>query len=241
MVLPGGSGDAVWASPLGRGLRCEGDFRGASRCWRLAPLSLTGRAPWEPLLWPQVLLLPAGPVHPAGLGVRLSQAPSRALSRPFTPDCSDCAPRGGTRFLSGKLLQASPPRWGTPGPLGSWDEVLPHPPPGPTPQGPAGSPSKPRRPESGATEAARGGGPPFVRMPGAPFWPGLPRWLGGDESTCNAQDTGSVPGSERCPGGGNGYPLQYSCLENPVDRGAWRATARGVSSQTRLGTHAHPV
>ena len=37
----------------------------------------------------------------------------------------------------------------------------------------------------------------------------------------NAQDTGSVPGSGRSPGGGNGKPLQYSCLENPMDRGDW--------------------
>ena len=43
----------------------------------------------------------------------------------------------------------------------------------------------------------------------------------GKESTCNAGDPGSFPGSGRSPGGGNGHPLQYSCLENPVDRGAW--------------------
>ena len=44
------------------------------------------------------------------------------------------------------------------------------------------------------------------------------------ESTCNAGDLGSVPGLGRSPGGGHGHPLQYSCLENPIDRGAWRAT-----------------
>ena len=38
---------------------------------------------------------------------------------------------------------------------------------------------------------------------------------------------GSIPGSGRCPGEGNGYPLQYSCLENPLDRGAWRAAVYG--------------
>ena len=46
----------------------------------------------------------------------------------------------------------------------------------------------------------------------------------GEESACNAGnsgDTGSIPGSGRSSGGGNGYPLQYSCLENPMDRGAW--------------------
>ena len=48
-------------------------------------------------------------------------------------------------------------------------------------------------------------------------------------------DLGSIPGSGRSPGGGNGNPLQYSCLENPVDRGAWRASAHRVAqSRTRL-------
>ena len=43
----------------------------------------------------------------------------------------------------------------------------------------------------------------------------------------------SIPGSGRSPGEGNGYPLQYSCLENPMDRGAWQATVHGVTkSQT---------
>ena len=52
----------------------------------------------------------------------------------------------------------------------------------------------------------------------------------------SAGDAGSIPGPERSPGGGNGNPLQYSCLEIPMDRGAWRATVRGVSeSRTRLG------
>ena len=40
-------------------------------------------------------------------------------------------------------------------------------------------------------------------------------------SACSAEDLGSIPGSGRCPGGGNGNPLQYSCLENPMDGGAW--------------------
>ena len=48
-------------------------------------------------------------------------------------------------------------------------------------------------------------------------------------------DVGSIPGSGRSPGGGNGNPLQYSCLENPMDRGAWQATVHGVAkSWTRL-------
>ena len=42
------------------------------------------------------------------------------------------------------------------------------------------------------------------------------------------RDTGSIPGSGRSLGGGHGNPLQYSCLENPIDRGAWRATVYGV-------------
>ena len=49
------------------------------------------------------------------------------------------------------------------------------------------------------------------------------------ESACNAGDLGSIPGSGKSPGEGNGNPLQYSCLENPVDRGAWQATVLGVA------------
>ena len=46
-------------------------------------------------------------------------------------------------------------------------------------------------------------------------------------------DVGSIPGSGRCPGEGHGNPLQYSCLENPTDKGAWQATVHGVTeSQT---------
>ena len=57
------------------------------------------------------------------------------------------------------------------------------------------------------------------------------------------RDAGSIPGSRGSPGGGHGNPLQYSCLENPMDRGAWWAVVHGVSkSQTRLkqlSMHAH--
>ena len=53
------------------------------------------------------------------------------------------------------------------------------------------------------------------------YW--LPRWFGGKESACQAGDSGSIPGSGRSPGEGNGNPLQYSCLENSTDRGGWRA------------------
>ena len=51
----------------------------------------------------------------------------------------------------------------------------------------------------------------------------------GKESACNAGDRGSIPGSERSPGEGNGNPLQYSCLVTPKDRGAWQATVHGVT------------
>ena len=60
---------------------------------------------------------------------------------------------------------------------------------------------------------------------------------GGSEvkaSACNAGDLGSIPGSGRCPGEGNGNPLQYSCLENPMDGGAWWATVHGVT-KSRIG------
>ena len=62
------------------------------------------------------------------------------------------------------------------------------------------------------------------------------------KSACNAEDPGDVgliPGSGRSPGEGNGNPLQYSCLGNPRDRGAWQATVHGVTqSQTQLSMHA---
>ena len=62
---------------------------------------------------------------------------------------------------------------------------------------------------------------------------GLLWWLS-KESACNTGDADSIPGSERSQEG-NGNPLQYSCLENPMDRGAWRATVCGViKGQTEL-------
>ena len=48
----------------------------------------------------------------------------------------------------------------------------------------------------------------------------------------NAGDVGSIPGLGRCPGEGNGNPLQYSCLGNPMNRGAWRATVHGVAKES---------
>ena len=57
----------------------------------------------------------------------------------------------------------------------------------------------------------------------------------GEESACKAGDPGSISGLGRSPGEGNGSPLQYSCLENPMDGGAWRAAVHGVEqSRTRL-------
>ena len=57
----------------------------------------------------------------------------------------------------------------------------------------------------------------------------FPGGSGGKESACNAGDQGLIPGSRRSPGEGNGYPLQYSCLENSMDRGAWWTTVHEVA------------
>ena len=61
---------------------------------------------------------------------------------------------------------------------------------------------------------------------------GLPPWLSGKESAFNAgntDDASLIPGPGRSPGGGNGNPRQYPCLENPMDRGDWRATVHGIA------------
>ena len=64
---------------------------------------------------------------------------------------------------------------------------------------------------------------------------GLPGRSDSKESACSAGELGSIPGLGRSPGGGHGNPLQYSCLENPMDRGAWWATVHGVAKcQTQL-------
>ena len=63
---------------------------------------------------------------------------------------------------------------------------------------------------------------------------GFPGGSDGKESACNVGDLGSIPGWSRLPGEGNGSPLQCSCLENSMHRGAWRATVHGVAkSQTQ--------
>ena len=65
--------------------------------------------------------------------------------------------------------------------------------------------------------------------------PDFPGGSEGKESTCNAGDLSSISGLGRSPGEGNGNPLQYSCLENPMDRGAWRAIVHEVTkSRTPL-------
>ena len=61
------------------------------------------------------------------------------------------------------------------------------------------------------------------------YFKGFPGGSDGKESACNAEDLGSIPWSRRFPGEGNSNPLQYSCLGNPMDRGAWQATVHGVT------------
>ena len=69
----------------------------------------------------------------------------------------------------------------------------------------------------------------------------FPDGSAGKESACNEGDTediGSIPGSRRSPEGGHGNPLQYSCLDNPTDKGAWRAAVQRVTkSRTRLSDY----
>ena len=73
-----------------------------------------------------------------------------------------------------------------------------------------------------------------------PVW-GFPGSSAGKESVCNAGDPGSIPGLGRSPGEGKGYPLQYSCLENPMDRGTWLAKVHRVaeSDTTEATQQAH--
>ena len=79
---------------------------------------------------------------------------------------------------------------------------------------------------------------------------GFPGGASGKEPPANAgdlRDAGLIPGLRRSPGEGNGNPLQYSCLENPMDRGAWQATVHGIervgldrSNLAHTHTHTHP-
>ena len=65
---------------------------------------------------------------------------------------------------------------------------------------------------------------------------GSPKGSEGKESAWSAGDPGSTPGLGRSRGGGNGYPLQNSCLENPIDGGAWRAAIHGVVKESESDT-----
>ena len=74
----------------------------------------------------------------------------------------------------------------------------------------------------------------FKHCPGN-YMPGFPGGSEGRASACNAGDLGAIPGSGRSPGEGNGNPLQYSCLKNPMDGGAWWTTVHGIAKgRTRL-------
>ena len=75
------------------------------------------------------------------------------------------------------------------------------------------------------------------------FEMGFPGGSDGKESICNARDQGSIPGSGRSPGEGegNGNPLQYSCLEDSVDRGTWWATVHGVAKSWTRPRHGHSI
>ena len=66
------------------------------------------------------------------------------------------------------------------------------------------------------------------------IYKGFPGSSDGKKSACSAGDPGLIPGSGGSPGEGNDYPLQYSCLENSIDRGAWWATVHGVTKSPKL-------
>ena len=68
------------------------------------------------------------------------------------------------------------------------------------------------------------------RLP-TPVFLGFPGGSASKESTCNAGDLGLIPGLGRSPGEGNSHPFQYSCLENPMNRGAWQAAVHGVTKR----------
>ena len=64
------------------------------------------------------------------------------------------------------------------------------------------------------------------------FLGGFPGDSDGKEFTCTEGDLGSIPGSGQSPGGGHGNPVQYSCVENSMDRGAWQATVHGFTKES---------
>ena len=63
---------------------------------------------------------------------------------------------------------------------------------------------------------------------------GLPWWISGKESALDTEDVGLIPGLGRSPGEGNGNPILYCCLGNPMDRGAWRALVPGAAEELDL-------
>ena len=78
-------------------------------------------------------------------------------------------------------------------------------------------------------------GPPFPFGDSVVVLKGFSGSSDGKESSCNVRDLGLIPGLGRSPGEGNGNPLQYSCLENPMEGGAWQAIVYGVTkSRTQL-------
>ena len=89
----------------------------------------------------------------------------------------------------------------------------------PSQRPPVPSAAQPQTPKTTATAPPQPWAPHFVCPR---VW--LPQWLRGKESACNAGDVGLILGSGRSPGEGYSNPLQYSCLENPMDRGAWGAS-----------------
>jgi len=74
----------------------------------------------------------------------------------------------------------------------------------------------------------------WIEYPLQYSWASLVSQMVKNTSTYKAKDLGSIPGLGRSPGEGNGYPLQYSCLENSMDKGAWRATVRGVCKESDM-------
>ena len=98
-------------------------------------------------------------------------------------------------------------------------------------------PGQPREQQKGK----RGGGACFYSSVFflIPVIVGFPGASDSEESACNAGDLGLIPGLGRSPGEGNGFPLQYSCLGNPMDRGAWQTAVHGVSKSRTWPNDSH--
>ena len=95
-------------------------------------------------------------------------------------------------------------------------------------------------PPGGAAWEAGAGSSPLSSLHAAQHHLGLPRWLSGKESSCQAGDMGSIPGSERSSGEGNGNSLQYSCLEIPwTEEPGWVQSMRLQRVRHNWATHTH--